>query len=150
MTGVFEGVGSLQFTPDNKHAYAYSGTIPASATAQTILTFTTGSEYIVGLLNAMPVTNFTAVDGAETTFQLSINDKVIAIQMFHNNASDTGGNFWELHVVLPPFATFKLEMDSATGTTTYLGTAIFTGEVKGAIEQENLEAITNNNKWASK
>jgi hypothetical protein len=122
------GVGtSLNYIGD--HVYANSGTIPASQTPQTILEFSTGSKYIVGILNAMPVTNFTTVDGAETTFQLSINDEVIAIQMFHNNASDTGGNFWELNVILPPYSNVKLEMDAGSSTTTYLGTAIFTGKV---------------------
>jgi len=115
-----------------EHCYANSGTIPASQTAQTILDFTAGSGYIIGKFNCSPATNFTAIDGTETTFQLSFNGEVVAIQMFHNNASDTGGNYWSLNVLIPPFTVVKLEMDSASNTATYLGTAIFTGRVYGA------------------
>ena len=49
MTGTFEGVGTLQFTPDNKHAYIYSGSLlngsGAGAADQTILLFRNNSEY---------------------------------------------------------------------------------------------------------
>ena len=113
-------------------AYALSGTVPASQTPQTILDFTTGSGYIVGKFNCSPVTNFTTVDGAETTFQLSFNGEVVAIQMFHNNASDTGGNYWILNVFIPPLTAVKLEMDAGSNTATYLGTAMFHGRVYGA------------------
>ena len=113
-------------------AYALTGTIPASQTAQTILDFTTGNGLIVGKFNCSPVTNFTTVDGAETTFQLSFNDEVVAIQMFHNNASDTGGNYWSLEVLIPPLTAVKLEMDAGSNTATYLGTAMFSGRVYGA------------------
>ena len=115
-----------------EHCYANTGTIPASQTAQTILNFTTGSGYIVGKFNCSPATNFSTVDGTETTFQLSFNDEVVAIQMFHNNASDTGGNYWSLDVLIPPFTIVKLEMDSGSNTATYLGTAMFSGRVYGA------------------
>ena len=45
MTGVFEGVGSLQFTPDNKLAYLYSGTKSINNGLGTLFEFKTGSEY---------------------------------------------------------------------------------------------------------
>jgi hypothetical protein len=114
------------------HAYAISGAIEASQTAQTILEFDTKNAYIIGKFTCNPVTNFTAVDGAETTFQLSMNGQVVGIAMFHNNASDTGGNYWIVKILLPPHTSVKLEMDAATNTATYLGSAIFTGRVYGA------------------
>ena len=39
------GLG-LQFTDDNKHAYAYSGDVVVSASNTTMLEFSTNSEYL--------------------------------------------------------------------------------------------------------
>ena len=49
MTGTFEGVGSLQFTPDNKYAYGFSGpvAVPHTGSASaTLIEGKTGLELI--------------------------------------------------------------------------------------------------------
>ena len=116
------GIG-LSYIGD--HAYAYSGAIGASSSAQTLLQFNTGNSYIVGKFMCCPVTNFATVDGAETSFQLSVNGEIINIVKFDNNPSDTGGNYWIFEVLLPAFSEVKMEMDAATSTSTYLGSVSF-------------------------
>ena len=47
MTGTFQGVGSLQYTNDNKHVYAYTGSIALSVGNDLeVLRFQTTSEYL--------------------------------------------------------------------------------------------------------
>ena len=118
MTGVFEGVGTLQFSPDNKYCYAYSGSISPNSNAApetTALLFTTQS-YII------------------------IFDSVA-----EDDETATGQS--PLDLIIPPFSKFEIKVGNAA---TSPFTVLLVGEVKGAIEQENLESITNNNKWASK
>ncbi len=38
---------ALNFTPDNKHCYAYSGDIPASTSPTQVLEFNTNTEYVM-------------------------------------------------------------------------------------------------------
>ena len=152
MTGVFEGVGTLQFTPDNKFCYAYNW-YAMSATARSELTFTTNSEYIKGIfqINAGVNTTDPSVATVQSIAIISFND--INISLLAATAGATpdrrpSSNTQEL--IIPPFTTVNVIVDDYNDYGDRVGSIGFTGSVHGAIEQENLEAITNNNKWASK
>jgi len=145
MTGVFEGVGTLQFSPDNKFCYGYSGEIIVENSADagtTLLNFTTNSEYIIAEYHIY-------------NNQASAIDDFVKVQL--NNITIVNARYQnanELHqdqplkIVIPPFSTFIISASASGATPSYQ--VILTGKVKGAIEQENLESITDNNKWASK
>ena len=145
MTGTFEGVGTLQFSPDNKFAYAYSGgvNVPASTEA-TLLEFKNNSEYIVANFQfGIHAKN----QSDNSTFILYLNDVVI----WYDEKEDTESAGFDspLIIIIPPFSTIKIT-GQITGAGDILHNANMTGKVKGAIEQENLEAITDNDNWASK
>ena len=149
MTGVFEGVGTLQFTPDNKHAYAYSGNIAIpTSTDTTVLDFTTGSEYIMS--NFVWFGDIAYLSSSKViVYKIQFNDVIV----YDNSRLTHSAHSWAdqdvIPFIIPPFTNVKaIIFTDDTGEQTF-GCAI-TGKVKGAIEQENLEAITNNNKWASK
>jgi len=151
MTGTFEGVGSLQFTPDNKHCYAYSGTFESVNAQQTMLSFTTGSFYTVGTFTFNgPIRIAYATSGGPAVYQISFNNQVIALGKADTVTSNIPANQYQIQmVVIPPHTEVTFIALCEEDTATELITATFTGKVSGAIEQENLEAITNNNKWAS-
>ena len=144
MTGTFEGLGTLQFTPDNKYCWAYSG--PVSTTdsgSSSLLDFTTNSEYIVG--------TFTPYHGAATTqnmqFTLKFNGLEIA-QVSSREAYDFA-RANPIHIIIPPFTNVSVEalgLESGTNNTM----AVIVGKVKGAVEQINLESMSDDNKWAEK
>jgi len=144
MTGTFEGVGTLQFSPDNKRAYAYSGGVSTvAATDVTLLQFTTGSEYHIAKIQFWYDANGS---GSNIEFKTSFNDvKITTIIVTDSNDAE-----WctPVELIIPPFTTVHIEAKNFTGTEAVL--ASLTTKVKGAIEQQNLEAITDNSKWASK
>jgi len=148
MSGTFEGVGSLQFTPDNKFAYAYSGAFAATTAAQTMLEIDSGHAYLVGKIITSGSIGFGSVGGLKSAFQISLNDTVIAYTLV-DNQTDHSSSITKVNVVLPPYTRLKIEVDSDDNNVSVFSTAIFVAKVKGAIQQENLEAISNNNKWAS-
>jgi hypothetical protein len=145
MTGTFEGVGTLQFSPDNKYAYAYSGGVNVGAgTTDTLLEFKNTSEYIIA---SFQFTVHAKNASDNSTFILSLNDVVL----FYSEKEDTesAGMDSPLELIIPPFSTIKIT-GAMTGAAGIDHGVIMTGKVNGAIEQENLEAITDNNNWASK
>jgi len=150
MSGTFEGVGSLQFTPDNKFAYAYSGNISLSTTAKLQLDFSSQSEYIVAKIVFTGPASLTNPSGErDTMFRVDLNDTTVAWSHRLAGSSLIGTGETTINIIVPPFTEVKIYADSSGSDSDYYTAVVFTGKVFGAIEQENLESITNNNKWAS-
>ena len=134
MSGTFQGVGTLQFTPDNQNVYAYSGEITvenSSDAGTTLLDFTTASEYII-------------IEYHIFNNQASALDDFVKVQL--NNVTIINARYQnanELHqdqplkIIIPPFSTFNISASTSGGTPLYQ--VILTGTVHGAIEQFNLE-----------
>jgi len=140
MTGTFEGVGQLQFTPDNKFAYAYSGMVAGSTSAQTTyLEFTTNSEYI-----RTTIQNGSTNETTRKTVYIYFND----IQIVRNDIDNAYSFPNTYEIIIPPFTkvSVTLQLGGDDGMSSWF---TLIGKVHGAIEQENLESITDNNKWAS-
>jgi len=149
MSGTFEGVGSLQFTPDNKYAYAYSGENQINTTEVIALNFDTNSEYIKGRFIFGGSIKYDNVgNGTISAFQVRFNDIIVATIKVATNTDDQPS--MEIYnIIIPPFTNVQIGViDSASTSSDFFTTTTFTGKVHGAIQQENLEAITNNNKWA--
>lgn len=144
MAGSFEGVGSLQYSPDNKHAYAYSGsTSLLQDTETTVLEFTTESEYLIG--------SFQAGRNDKTDAEIIQNIFLNNIQVWYSKM-DNGKNpnqapsSTPLLMVIPPFTKVEWKVESGDNATTGW-TGCFVGKVKGAIQQTDLEAISDGSKW---
>jgi len=105
MSGTFSGIGSLQFTPDNKHAYAYSGSKDTS-TEKTLLDFTTNSEYLKGRFEFNA--DFSTGGGAGMRVQIFLDDIMIVEERDTSNNWLTGDN--EFHVIVPPFTNVKVKV----------------------------------------
>ena len=143
MTGTLEGLTTLQFSPDGKYAYAYSGIKASSGTPFNLLDFSTNSEYLIA--------NFTFYfaeqgSGSDMQYKIIMNEQVVG----QINIPDTNYNWANnFNFLIPPFTHLEIEQDNLSGSTDRVGASMI-AEVKGAIEQQNLESITDNNKWASK
>tara|TARA_Y100001970_G_scaffold286091_1_gene407412 strand:+ start:459 stop:872 length:414 start_codon:yes stop_codon:yes gene_type:complete len=137
MTGTFQGVNTLQFTPDNKHCYAYSGGFGSTTSSQTMLDFTTNSEYIVGKLITSGAIGFDTPGGLKSAFKVSLNNTPIAFTLV-DNQTDHSASVTKLNLILPPFSTLKVEVDSDDTNAGAKSTALFTGKVKGSITQVEL------------
>jgi len=145
MTGTFEGVGTLQFSPDNKFAYIYSGASTiTSGSYTTNLDFKNNSEYILAEYQISTLES----TSTDLFYKIFINDVLIIAQFCNNSFQTYPYGMSPYKFVIPPFSHVVIQAQRGSGSD-FEVYHIITGKVKGAIEQENLEAITNNNKWAS-
>jgi hypothetical protein len=151
MSGTFEGVGSLQFTPDNKHAYAYSGENQISTTEVIALNFNTNSEYIKGRFIFGGSIKYDNIgNGTINAFQIRFNNVIVATIKVATNTDDQPS--MELYdIIIPPFSNVVIGViDSASTSAGFYTTTTFTGKVKGAIQQTDLEAISDGSNWIKK
>ena len=115
---------ALQFTNDNKHCYAYTGGISvAAATEQTLIEFTTASEYI---LSKMQFGVHDKNKDDNSTFIVYLNDVVI----WYDEKEDTESAGFDspLLVIIPPFSKIKITAQ-ITGSGGIDHAAIITGKV---------------------
>lgn len=145
MTGTFEGVGSLQFSPDNKYCFAYSGEVSVANTELNLIDIKTNSEYIVGHVQL----GSKAQENEDYEFKIYFNDVIVFSATFGNQGQYYLGA-WPVPIIIPPFTNVKMSLDNIADTDSRIWTVGLTGKVSGAIEQQNLESITDDNKWAEK
>jgi len=147
MTGTFEGVGSLQFSPDNKFAYAYGGVINTDDqdVPVTLLEITTGSEYLIAKIQF----GMKHDSGNNMSFGVYLNTIRISGYAIEGGTTDSQLSNY-MPIIIPPFTTLKCDGTNNSSSNDIPLTCTLVAKVKGAIQQENLESITDNNKWASK
>ena len=93
-----------------------------------MLEFKTNSEYIVGKLITSGSIAFATVGGIKSAFQISVNNSIIALTLVDNQI-DHSSSVTELDIILPPFSSVKVEVDSDDTNTGVFSTALFTGKV---------------------
>jgi len=160
MSGTFEGVGTLQFTPDNKYAYYYSGEFTASSNLILVGEFKTNSEYIIGEVRLAGMTDMGSpasgaivclrvAFGNATTGTINTNPQLVVANLKTDGNSEDMPFSDTAKIIIPPFTNVQFFRDGDSTSTSFDGTVSFIGKVKGAIEQQNLEAITDASDWAS-
>ncbi len=132
MSGTFSGVNTLQFTPDNKHAFAYSGTVLVSTSKTKIMEFTTTSYYLVGDLTIFIVSNTT--DDIEFIIEFDDN----SIMETNTTSYKDYAPYQPIPIIIPPFTKVTLSGLNQGSGSKNVGMN-FTGQPKGSIEQFNLE-----------
>lgn len=137
MSGTFNGVGALQFTPDNKHAYLYTGerNIKSSDGDKEFINFTTTSEYMIAKFQPY---YSTFNQGDNLQMKLNFNGVLIYSEEleFSEGYSDNIST-----IIIPPFTNVQATLISTvSGVGINVGIALV-ADVKGTIEQFNLEVI---------
>jgi len=123
---------ALNFTNDNKYAYAYSGSFGASSTVTTRLQFTTKSETIIGHWYFSGNVALTAPNNDEGgTAQLFFNDKLVSLQKFFQG---TGNGLPMIPIIIPPYTTVRIDSDANDNQAARVATVSITGKVIGRKE----------------
>tara|TARA_Y100000296_G_C4971168_1_gene155960 strand:- start:52 stop:468 length:417 start_codon:yes stop_codon:yes gene_type:complete len=133
MTGTFQGVGTLQFTPDNKHCFAYTGSKSVDNNITTMLEFTTASEYIIGRYRTV---YFADNLGQNFTYDLLLNN--VQIDQITRNDNFSDEKYSDFVFIIPPFTTVKFTGQNVSDTSTKNIGIVFTGKVLGTIKQLDL------------
>jgi len=122
---------AINFTPDNKRCYAYSGIYTSSTTESDKLTFSTNSEYLVGRLQLnMPVDD----DAPQTATISACNIKFngVSVGIISGSSTDAGTNrSVSQELIIPPFTDVVCSVDSSGNEADRYGSLLFTGEAYG-------------------
>ena len=114
-----------------EHCYAFSGTIPARNTEQTVLDFTTGSGFIVATLTMTAPFKMTAAsvpDGRIRGYQLDFNGQTVGQYKVDSQQEDMP-TIIEAQILIPPFTAVVLTCIDNSEAVDYLGTANITGRI---------------------
>jgi len=115
---------ALNFTPDNKHCYAYSGAKDSSGTATNYLDFITNSEYIDARIQ--PV--YFAQGTNNVSWLIKFNGVSITYAEVTSGRDYTP--FQELFLIIPPFTHVEVEVDNLSGGSESVG-VVLVGKVYG-------------------
>jgi len=116
---------ALQFTNDNKNAYAFSGEVDIGNATTTMLEFQTNSEYLISKLQIMNGTT----SNEDFKYLVFFNNVIVARWHFlyasttHQSMPNT------LHLTIPPFTTVKITGRNETSSTGRDHTAVITANV---------------------
>jgi len=117
---------ALNFTPDNKHCYAYN-TMAFSDDASTLLEFTTQSEYSV--IDFLPMRNDT--DSLDSKHRMFFNDELVLTFPLSSGGSGVSG---PCKMVIPPFTKVLVTVQNVSNTSGGNGSIAITGKTYGMTE----------------
>ena len=105
------GLG-LQFTDDNKHAYAYSGDVVVSASNTTMLEFSTNSEYLEAMFEYHGA--IAQIAANQLAIEVIFNGVSIIHTFFDASVDHT---LWDSPptLIIPPFTNVKMTLAQASG-----------------------------------
>ena len=131
MTNAYPTVtpNALNFTPDNKRCYAYSGEVSVDNTEYTMLEFQTNSEYI----NGEVMIGSKAGENEDYEFKIYFNDVIVFSTLFGNQGHVNIGP-WPIPIIIPPFTAVKMSLDNIADTDSRVWTVGLTGEAYGLTE----------------
>ena len=113
------------------HCYAFSGSVAALNSIQTLLNFTTSNNYIVATLTMTAPFKMAAaslVDGRIRGFQLDFNGQTVGMYKVDSQQEDMP-SVVEAQILIPPFTAVVLTCVDDSAAATYVGTANITGRI---------------------
>ncbi len=129
------GLGIRYIGTDPQHCYAYSGLFPATVAPATVLDFTTGSGYIVGIMQL----NAPADDDNPTAVRtglanIKFNNVSVALLLSGTDANDVPARPQSVkqEFILPPFTRVVVEAESDTDSSDMFLSVVLIGQVYGA------------------
>jgi hypothetical protein len=111
------------------HAYAYSGTFTGSSTDQTVLDFSTGSEYLVGELQVnAPVDDDATEVGSTLVARISFNNEEIALLKCESATADTPSSE-RMKMLIPAYTRVTVIFDNNNTQADQYQTCTFVGRI---------------------
>ena len=117
----------LQYTQDNKHAFAYSGSVDVANSTITLLKFTSKACYIVGTFQPQYFDNA----GAEN-FQFKVLFNSLQVAGVVLDKIDGYTPYEEIELIIPPETHVLITAINVADADTRKIAAIITGRVYGA------------------
>lgn len=151
MAATYQGRNTLQFTPDNKHAFWYSGEFTSTTTLTKVGEFTTGSYYLIGEIRIAGMTDMGSpaagstlavrvfFSNTVTTSNANANTEEVIVNLKTDGASEDMPFSDTAKIIVPPFTTVRMFRDNDTTSTSFDGTVSCIFDVKGTVEQFDLE-----------
>ena len=125
MSGTTVISNALQFTNDNKHAYAFSGIVDVNNSETQLLLLNTQSEYLLAKLTVLQGTT----SNEDFLYKVFFND--IAVAQWHclqvTDKESNMPNFYNL--IIPPFTTVKVTGQNTSSATNRNHSATLTAKV---------------------
>jgi len=120
---------AINFTPDNKRCYAYSGEVSVANTELFLLDFKTNTEYIVCKVQL----GSKAGENEDFEFKIYFNDVIVFSAVFGNQSQNEIGA-WPIPLLIPPFTAVKMSLDNIADTDARIWTVHLTGKAYGMTE----------------
>jgi len=123
---------AINFTPDNKHCYAFSGIVGVTNVEKVLIEFQTNSEYIKGKIQMTCAIS----TGHDTRYKIYFNDVII-----FQYGMDTSGQYGTeedpdqpVFVIVPPFTSVKITATNVSTSDSIDQVAVITGRAYGMTE----------------
>jgi hypothetical protein len=111
-----------------RHAYAYSGGYSASTSAVTALEFTTGNEYVAGVLTLNSATHYETANIAGAFVRVQVNGETIATAYSGNGANDSPSSAM-MDLIFAPMTHVKVEIWADNNAASSIMAVQYTGRV---------------------
>jgi len=129
----------LQFTNDNKHAYAYSGRYTSTSVGVDVLEFQTNSEYINAQFNFSGWIDLDdPTTGLRGIMNIFFNDKEVSAVMVDTDNGNMQNGF-AIPLIIPPFTTVRIKLYANSTSSVYQGLVSVIGKVGMAQRVGNLD-----------
>ena len=110
-----------------EHAFGYSGTVSVSDSELDLLSFDSGSGYIVAKI----MFNYAAESSNNFTYRIRINGEVVQLYIVDHTLQYTEPDN-TIHLIIPPFTTVRCTAKNDTGDSGRLQICSLIGRVYGA------------------
>jgi len=118
---------AINFTPDNKRAYAYSGVIAVTNAKISLIEFNTNTEYLAGKVYIFNGDG----SGDDMEYTIEFND-VIVMEIYSLNTDRLDPI--KTKIIVPPFTNVKITADNVQSSTGRNHTAHFYAKAFGMTE----------------
>tara|TARA_R110002110_G_C12918016_1_gene666899 strand:+ start:90 stop:500 length:411 start_codon:yes stop_codon:yes gene_type:complete len=127
MSSVNTPSAALEFTNDNKHAYAFSGPYQADSASHKVISFKTESYYLKATITVNGAVNPLTSSVANTNGQIKLNDITIGVAPM-STALDNNYNYREF-LIIPPFTQCDVYINFHETDSNDIATALVMAEV---------------------
>lgn len=118
---------ALNFTPDNKHCYAYSGKVTVNNNLNNMIEFDTNSEYL-----KIEIQYFKdSVTSENYEYGVQFNDQEIVLGEFTSPLEDNPNIPNPIVLIVPPFTNVKCTLQNISDSSGRNWTLTLTGKVFG-------------------
>ncbi len=126
---------ALNFTPDNKHAYIYSGKVVVTNSTKTLLEFSTNSEYLVATVSF----NYDTTLGGSNNYDFSMsfnNNEIYKIELDSPQSGAQRPAIQMRKIIIPPFTDVLITAINLNADANHDCYASVTGSAFGMSETE--------------